>query len=457
MPAAWHPEVFFYIGFDEPIFVLALIGLWLPASQHWAWRERRWVVIWIATHLLFLLAWPTKWPQYALTLVPALCLAAASPVTRFYHWFKRQDAYWGWVRQMAPRPPLAFWILSIGLVVALGVGYAAHTVQLTLSRLQWSRLTQGALLPGDTVYDLLAGPEGQMLLGTGRGAALWSPSTATGGPESWIVFTAENSGLPHDRVLSVARDASGALWFGTESGLGRYDGSEWTTYRAADMGLARDRVHALAAGSDGRLWVGTEAGAAVYDGQTWAPFTAASGLLDDVVLSLAIDPRPQGDRVWFGTKRGIGRLDTATGEWTNTAAEDSDLEWESVADLLIDSNGRVWAATLGGGLGLWDGEVWRFYRVSNSGLPFNTVQAVYEAEPGVLWVGTALPNDVGGVLATFDGTRWTAYTPRNSGFSGAEPLAIARDGERAGVDRHAHRGSGHLHAAGLGMRCRERL
>ena len=82
---------------------------------------------------------------------------------------------------------------------------------------------------------------------------------------------------------------------------------------------------------------------------------------------------------------------------------------------------------LGKGLSLWDGETWHSYRVSNSEIPFNTVQAISEAEPGILWVGTALPNNVGGVLATFDGEKWTTYTPRNSGFSGAEPLAIAQD------------------------------
>jgi two-component system sensor histidine kinase ChiS len=145
------------------------------------------------------------------------------------------------------------------------------------------------------------------------------------------------------------------------------------------------------------------------------------------VMSLAIAPRPQGDVVWFGTHSGISRLDTATGDWISAGVEDTGLEWSSVADLLIDSSGRLWAGTLGGGLSLWDGETWRAYRVSNSEIPLNTVQAVFEAEPDVLWVGTALPTEVGGVLATFDGQKWTIYTTRNSGFSGAEPLTIAQD------------------------------
>lgn len=73
-----------------------------------------------------------------------------------------------------------------------------------------------------------------------------------------------------------------------------------------------------------------------------------------------------------------------------------------------------------------DGEAWHSYRVSNSEIPFNTVQTVFEAEPGILWVGTALPTEIGGALVTFDGEKWTDYTPRNSGFSGAEPLVIAQ-------------------------------
>jgi hypothetical protein len=418
MPSVWHPEVIFYFGFDELIFLLALVGLC------WEWRERRWVVVWIATNLLFLLVWPTKWPQYTLVLVPALCLAAASPAVRFYRWFREQETYWEWLQGMLPRPPLAFWIISAGFIILIAVGYIAHTLDLTLGRLGWSHFTtQSTRLPSDTVYDILAEPNGQMILGTERGAVIWSPPAATDLPDAWIVFTTKNSGLPHDRVLAVARDEDGNLWFGTEAGLGRYDGAGWQTYRAEDLGLEQDKVHALEVGSDGRLWIGTSAGAAVFDGQKWTPFTTAtSGLVNDFVMSLAIAPRPQGDVVWFGTQRGISRLDTATGEWINATEG-----WSSIADLLIDSSGRLWAATLGGGLSLWDGESWHSYRVSNSEIPFNTVQAVFEAEPGILWVGAALPTEVGGVLATFDGKRWITYTPRNSGFSGAEPLTIAQD------------------------------
>jgi hypothetical protein len=429
-PSVWHPEVFFYFALDGPIFFLALSGL------YWEWRERRWVVVWIVTSVLVLLVWPTKWPQYTLVVTPALCLSASSAVRHLYRALRQHEDYWAWARQMIPVPPLAFWVVlaALGLLV-VGI-YTSTTLELTLGRIGWSSLrTETSLLPSDTVYALVPQPGdhgGGMVLGTGRGAAVWSPADTTDLPDRWLVYTDENSGLPSDRVLALARDG-GDLWFGTDAGLARLSAEQWQTFGADDLGLALAPVYALAMGSDGRLWAGTGQGAAVYDGLSWTQYTASSsGLGDNGVLSLAIQSRGSqegdGDWIWFGTRRGVSRLDTGNGEWMSFDS-DFDPNWGGVPALLVGSEGKLWAGTIGGGLGLWDGTSWRFYRTSTADIPFNTVEALAEVEPGVLWIGVAPPTEVGGEMAEFDGQAWKTYTPRNSGFSGAEPLAIAQDGE----------------------------
>jgi len=422
-PSTWHPEVFFYPGLDAVITLLALGGL------YWEWRERRWVVVWIAVGLLFLLAWPTKWPQYTLILTPALCLAASSAVVHAYRWLRERELYWEWFRQMVPKPPLAFWILLGIIILAIAIGYSAATVQLTTARLNWSHFTSDSTqLPSDTVYGLLAGADGQMILATDHGLAIWSPPAAADMPDEWILYTTENSPLPNNSVRAMARDGSGRLWLGTEQGLASFDGSQWVTYQAADLGLRGGAVHALAVGSDGRLWVGTESGVAVLGGQEWTTLTTAtSGLTSDQVLALAVEADSAGDRIWFGTRSGVGRLDTSTGQWTSFA-EEFDPTWGDATELTLDSSGRLWAGTSGGGLGRWDGTAWEFYRTSNSDIPFNTVSAIAEVRPGVLWVGTARPAEVGGEMAEFDGQAWKVYD-RASGFSGAEALAIVQDSE----------------------------
>jgi len=72
-PAYWHEGVF-TIAPDPIITILALFGL----SR--LWKKQRVYVIWLGVAVLFLLAWPTKWPQYILVLTAPLSLAAAETV-----------------------------------------------------------------------------------------------------------------------------------------------------------------------------------------------------------------------------------------------------------------------------------------------------------------------------------------------------------------------------------------
>src|SRR5438477_9428489 len=66
-------------------------------------------------------------------------------------------------------------------------------------------------------------------------------------------------GLPSDRVRAVAQSEDGAMWFGTDSGLAKYDGRR--TQTIAVEGLSGKRVLALKLDAGGTLWVGTEDGA----------------------------------------------------------------------------------------------------------------------------------------------------------------------------------------------------
>lgn len=68
-PVPWHPGVF-VVMLDTFITVLAGLGLGR------LWREYRVCALWLAIGLGFLLVWPTKWPQYILTITAPLSLAA---------------------------------------------------------------------------------------------------------------------------------------------------------------------------------------------------------------------------------------------------------------------------------------------------------------------------------------------------------------------------------------------
>jgi len=96
--ALWHPQVFFYYGIDGLTFYLGLGGI-----RH-EWQHRRWLVVWLMSGLLFLLVWPTKWPQYVLVVAPAVVLMAGRTAQRALAWAREQEAYWEWLPQMLPAP-----------------------------------------------------------------------------------------------------------------------------------------------------------------------------------------------------------------------------------------------------------------------------------------------------------------------------------------------------------------
>lgn len=70
----WHPDVFL-LAPDLVITILAVLGL----SR--LWRKERLYVLWLGVAIVFLLLWPTKWPQYLLILTVPLSLSAAEAVS----------------------------------------------------------------------------------------------------------------------------------------------------------------------------------------------------------------------------------------------------------------------------------------------------------------------------------------------------------------------------------------
>src|SRR5262249_15555399 len=74
-------------------------------------------------------------------------------------------------------------------------------------------------------------------------------------------------GLGSTFVRAVREDHAGNLWFGTQHGVSRYDGSTWQNFGLSD-GLPNEVVSCEAEDRTGRMWVGTPSGLAAFDGHT---------------------------------------------------------------------------------------------------------------------------------------------------------------------------------------------
>ena len=238
----------------------------------------------------------------------------------------------------------------------------------------------------------------------------------------WTTYTAAD-GLAGNFVRSIAVASDGALWFGTEGGVSRFDGQTWTTYTAAD-GLADNNVTSIVVAPDGALWFGTEGAVSRFDGETWTTYATDDGLADNSVWSIAVAPD---GALWFGTwGGGVSRFDGET--WTTYTTDDG-LADNSVRSIAVAPDGALWFGTGGGGVSRFDGQTWTTYTPAD-GLAGIWVPAITVAPAppeggagGVLWFGA------GRGVSRFDGKTWTTYTAAD-GLTGDQvsSIAVAPDG-----------------------------
>lgn len=167
------------------------------------------------------------------------------------------------------------------------------------------------------------GTEGGISMLDGKQWRHWTHKDGLGAPNTSNLPVSPNTGLGtrsrHDLttlvqgaesynpnyVFSVQVAQDGALWAGTwGGGVSRFDGKSWRSFTTAD-GLAGNIVYSMAQDARGVLWFGTNHGVSRYDGRQWKTLRRADGLLGEDVYALAIDAR--GD-VWVGTKSGVVRI-----------------------------------------------------------------------------------------------------------------------------------------------------
>ena len=74
-------------------------------------------------------------------------------------------------------------------------------------------------------------------------------------------------GLSNNKVQKIFKDSRGFMWFGTASGLNRYDGNEIKTYLSYDENgpFLDNYITDLQEDHLGRLWIGTNTGYSVYN------------------------------------------------------------------------------------------------------------------------------------------------------------------------------------------------
>ena len=210
------------------------------------------------------------------------------------------------------------------------------------------------------------------------------------------------AGLSQTRVSQIVQDDDGFLWFGTQSGLNRFDGYKCKVFKHDPRrpgSLSGVFLYSLFKDHSGKLWAGSDQYLDRFDPVTETfqriQLSAAAGRKSVNFGSISQD---RAGMLWFPTSDGLYGLNTASGQsfhYRHDPKDPASLNQGELQNIEQDRSGTLWVG-MAGGFDLFDpqsGKVTQRIQLENTGL------AVWSHEDRfhVLWV-----MDGNGRLGTLD-------------------------------------------------------
>ena len=214
--------------------------------------------------------------------------------------------------------------------------------------------------------------------------------------------------LSYQSIPSIAQDQDGFIWFGSLTGLHRYDGHQIVNYHhdeANPDSISSGGVSALLFDNQGQLWVGTRGGGLnLFDADTQTfksinTTTVPLTLTDDNVYSLLEDSN---NNLWIGTGGGINLIKQDAGKQTIKHLQFARpvQSKSAIVDMIETQDKTVWAAT-DEGIAVFDldGHFIRYILPGKNGdnASRNNIRSILQRNNGIIWIGT-----FGGGLIKYD-------------------------------------------------------
>ena len=212
-----------------------------------------------------------------------------------------------------------------------------------------------------------------------------------------------DEGLTQNTVTCILQDSKGYMWFGTQSGLNKYDGYTFTIYKhnhLDSLSISSNRIQKIIEDKEGFIWVATsDQGLNRFDRKTGLFKRYVYSMEDTTSLSnnnLLTIYEDRNGTIWVGSWWGLNKYDKNTDafiRYNHIPGDTSSLSNNGVYQILEDSKGNFWVGTIGEGLNLFDRSTNKFRHfthnpsVKNS-LSDNSVKAIIEDRKGNLWIGT---------------------------------------------------------------------
>ena len=161
-----------------------------------------------------------------------------------------------------------------------------------------------------------------------------------------------HDGLSHNWVTSIMKDNKGFMWFGTISGLNKYDGFKFKVYKHSSKDtttISDDFIVSLTEGPDNKIWVEMRTHFNIFDPITETFNHDVAGYLKSIHIYDAYITSIKKDRLgnfWFlHPGYGIYKYNPSTKTTAyiqHKPGNNSSIGSNDVADITLDSKGNAW-------------------------------------------------------------------------------------------------------------------
>jgi ligand-binding sensor domain-containing protein/serine phosphatase RsbU (regulator of sigma subunit) len=241
-------------------------------------------------------------------------------------------------------------------------------------------------LKASRIYDIIEDIEGNILIADQNNGLTIFKGDA-------FVTISEKDILPDPNVNAIYQDKTGAVWFGTNAGISRYNpGSDKkpVIYNWANNSIYED-ISFIREDKDGNVWIGANTGGVILYNMKTSKFEAQpyiNSILyrDGQVKAMEIDRQ---NNLWIGTNEGVAVGTINVQNFQRYTLMDS-LTVQGITALYCDPHGDMWIGTerMGGKPGLikYNAVMKDFRPVS--ALPGIIPKAMVMDRKDVLWIGT---------------------------------------------------------------------
>jgi signal transduction histidine kinase/ligand-binding sensor domain-containing protein/DNA-binding response OmpR family regulator len=219
-----------------------------------------------------------------------------------------------------------------------------------------------------------------------------------------INFTSLTSkeGLLSSSINAILKDSQGLMWFATDDGLNRFDGTNFKVYRnqrGDTTSIRANEILALHEDKRGNLWIGTSGGGlSLYNRQKdnflhFPLYKNTQGFSrNSVIRSICSDHLGM---IWIAQFDGLFVLDPNTNRISKQellVEKNNAPVKTTLLCVFEDSKQRIWVAS-DNGLFLFNRQTKQFRQfvhndLSESSISSNRIRAIAEDRSGNIWVGT---------------------------------------------------------------------